>query len=236
MHFENDHAAKELLAALLQIPPNLATAEKILRMGGPSAVDVTLVGATYLDECFCDATDLAAEPPDPPKEEIVPGLHSTYLYPVMELLLRYGLEPCRFYDDDLSIVGDLSYVNNEYIAADVLDLFLRSGASMDVPDQFGTTLFEELDYDVFFDAFTQRERQNYAALVHLWMVAVGHGARYKEGNGTMKFFREFDSEAVFDSQKLKNHRDYTFGVLHLDGDIALSIYDRKTFCEVLRAF
>lgn len=236
MRFEENQAAKELLAALLQIPPDLAAAEKILRAGALSAVGVTLAGAASMDKCFCDAADLSAEPPDPPKEEIVPGLHSTYLYQVMELLLRYGLEPCRFYDDDLSILGDLSYVNNEYIAADVLDLLLRSGARMDEPIYYGATYFEELNYDVFFDAFNQRCRQSYAALVHLWMVAVGHGARYKEGHGTMKLYREFDTDTEFDPQKLINHRDYTFGITHLDGDFALSIFDRNTFCEVLRVY
>ncbi len=226
---EREQALFDLLIA---IPPEMVNAEQYLQENKLTESEVTRVAIRYADECFCDAGDFAWENNLPHTEEIIPELHSTHLYDVVNLLLRYGLDPNGTYDGD-NIMHLLKYVDNEFLSADTIALLLEKGGKVDlaIPDTCAS-LFGEVDFDVFFDAIEQRYRQRYAALVHYWMVMIGYGARC--GEGKMQVFREYDSSDVFDLAKLKNHRNYYFGITRLGDDFAISIYDKNTLWEVAR--
>ncbi|MBP3483483.1 MAG: hypothetical protein J6K00_00080 [Oscillospiraceae bacterium] len=221
---------KALLEFLTTIPPNMDAAERFLRTTVLTASEVTRVAIVYADECFCEAGDLAMENNEPHSAEIVPDLHSTYIYDVMKLLLQFGLEPNGIYEE-CNIMDSLKYVDNEFLAADTLALLLEHGGD---PSLFVDVepFFQALDFDVFFDAIEQYDRQRYASLVHCWMVAIGYGARC--GAGKMQSFKEYESPEFFDFQKLRSHRNYYFGLSHVDKDFALSIYDKDTLWEVAR--
>lgn len=124
-----------LLKLLLEIPPNMEAAEKYLQNETLTADEVTRASIAYANECFCDAGDFAHEQEIPHPTELVFGLHSTYIYDVIALLLRYGLEPNRIHDN-WNIMEILKYVDNEFVAADALALLLEHGGKTDttVPD------------------------------------------------------------------------------------------------------
>jgi len=50
----------------------------------------------------------------------------------------------------------------------------------------------------------------------------------------IKVFREYNSDALFDLKKLKDHRNYYYGLSCENGDRVIHIYDKKTFWEVAR--
>lgn len=223
---------QKLLDLLTALPPDTAGAERILREEPFSTEEITRVAVTYVYECFCEAGDFAEDIGIPHPTEIVPGLHSTYILEVIRFLLPYGLDPNGIHED-CNVMEALMYVDNEFLAADTLALLLEEGGKHDllIPDM-GETLFASVDFDVFFDAVEQQNRQRYAALVHCWMVLMGYGARC--GTEKTQVFREADSPEYFDLQKLKNHRNYGFVLTHLEDGYAISIYDKSTLWEVAR--
>ena len=226
MHIELTEAAETVLEQLMMIPPNFLGAEQILSDGRLTAQEVTWIGNMYVEECIWD-TDNHYD-----TEGIIPGLHSTYIYEVVELLLRYGLDPNQEYDEG-NILFALECVDNEFLAADTLDLLLQAGGDPALEDD-GETFLESLNFDIFFDAVEQYQRQQYASLVHLWMVAIGNSDDFGSVEDRICFFREYDSDTVFDYRKLRNHRNYYFGITHRDNGFEINIYDKETLWEVVR--
>ena len=232
MHIELSEREQKLFDYLTVIPPDMNGAEHYLQAETLDRDEVTRVAIEYADACFCEAGDFAYKQGIPHPAGIVPDLHSTYILDVVKFLLRYGMDPNGVHED-YNIMDSLRFVDNEYLAADTLVLLLEHGGkpNLMIPGE-GETLFNTLDFDVFFDAIEQYDRQRYAALVRCWMVLIGYGARC--GEDKMQMFREYNSSEIFDLQKLKNHRNYYFRVTHLENDFAISIYDKDTLWEVAR--
>lgn len=224
---------KELFDLLMVIPPNLNAVEAFLHSEALTPSEVTRVGIEYADACFCDAHDYAEECTTPLSPQVCPDLHSTYLYDIVKLLLQFGLEPNGVYNDS-NIMVALKYVSNEYIAADTLALLLEHGGDPRLSFDSCMDMFIEHDFDVWFDALNWENRQGFASRVYSWMVMLGYGARYKKDQDFIQVFKEFDSDEDFDLQKLKNFRNYYFGITHIEKDFAISIYDKATLWEVVR--
>lgn len=223
---------KKLLDLLLAIPPKMDDAECYLQAEGLKGKEITKVAIEYTEYCFCEAGDFAYEQGIPHPPDIIPNLHSTYIFDVIQLLLQNGLDPNDIFEDQ-NVMSNLEYVDNEFLAADTLALLLEHGGKIDriLPDT-AETLSQTIEFDVFNDAIEQRDRQRYAALVHCWMVLIGYGAQYTEDS--IQTFTEHHPWKMFDLRKLRNHRNYYFGVMQLENRVAISIYDKKTLCEVAR--
>ena len=232
MYIKMNEREQKLLDLLTAIPPDMVGAAYMLQTEHLDCDEVTKVAIGYAYECFCEAGDFAYEHRIPHPAAIVPNLHSTYILDIIKLLLRYGLDPNGVHEDD-NIMNSLRFVDNELIAADTLVLLLGHGGKTDliIPGE-GDTLFNAADFAVFYDAVEQYDRQRYASLVHCWMVMIGYGARC--GEDKMQAFRECNSTEPFDWDKLKKHRNYYFGITHLENDFAISIYDKDTLWEVAR--
>ena len=229
-----------LLEFLSQIPPDLMAAERFLKEAAVSVGEINEVAVSYADMCFWDVVDFEQEHATSCSEGIVPDLHSTYILEVLELLLRFGLDPNGFVDGN-NIMDSLRYVENELLAADALVLLLEHGGRADlfIPEE-GETLFRAVDFDICYGVGEQSNRRMFTSWVHCWMVLVGYGARYSknidENNEFMKIFPQQVSKysgGRFDLRKLKNHRDYFFGISAVGEDVKLSIYDRETLWEVV---
>jgi len=222
----------QLFELLTSIPPDFDRAEALLKSSGFSTTELTKVALEYAGECFCDAGDFARQNGICHTEEVFPDLNSTYIVEVIRLLLQHGLDPNEIYDDD-NIMNSIKFIDNEYLAADALLLLLEHGGKHDlyIPGK-GETLFEDIDFEIWFGTNEQYDRQRFAAWVHSWMVLIGCGARYSKD--FIQTFKPFDESENFDLEKLKNHRDYSFAVSHFDGKYAISIIDKKTFWEVAR--
>lgn len=223
---------KGLYELLVQIPPNLKSAERILQTNEYETQELTKVALAYSGDCFCEVLDLSYESDAQILEGIVPNLHSTYICEVLELLLKNGLNPNEVYDDD-NIMNSVRDLDNEFLAADALRLLLEYGGNIEVYLPGEGSLFDAVAFDVFYWAFESGNWRLTASLIHCWMVLLGYGARCRADK--THIFREWDSSKLFDLQKLKNHRDYYFGIIRREGyKFAISIFDRATHWEVLR--
>lgn len=232
MSIELNNMEKSLLELLMKIPSDLTGAEKMLSAGELTPENVTKVGIAYADECFDEVTEFIFNNGYAYTGGVVPGLHSTSIVDVIRLLLRFGLNPNGVYDGN-NIMDSLQFVDNEYLSADALDLLLQHGGNLNLELEDGP-FFRELDFRVAFDAVEQYNRRIYSALIHFWMVAVGNGASYIGNKDKLFFYKEYNSDTLFDPKKLRNHRNYSFCLAHLDKDFAISIYDRDTLWEVAR--
>lgn len=232
MHIGLNAREQGLLELLTVIPPDTDGAERYLQEKHLSCGEITRAALEYAGCCYCEVGDLAHEQKILHPENKIPGLHSTYILDVLRLLLRYGLEPNGAYAG-CNIMDSMRFLDNELLAADALALLLEHGgkADMRIPGE-EETLFQTMDFDVFFGAVEQYDRQQYAAIVHCWMVLLGYGAR--NGEEKMQVFREYDCAKEFDLRKLKEHRKYYFGVSHTQSGFAISIYDKDTLWEVAR--
>ena len=233
MSVELNEKGQQLFELLITVPPSLKEAEEFLNSNDLTADDVTKVGINYADECYCDVCDWATERNVPHPEEFVPGLHSSYIVEVTKLLLRFGLKPNAVYGEEKdNFMFLLQFIHNEYLAADTFALLFEYGGDPNA-EMDGETIFEEVDFDVFFGAVEQENRQLYSSVVHCWLVMLAYGGKYQNKN-VVTVFKEYDSQTVFDLKKLKNHRDYSFGLSHEADGVTIHIYDKKTLWEVVR--
>lgn len=232
--------SQQLLDALMTIPPDLATAEKLLQQECFSSDEVTKVAMRYAEECFLDIADTFRTDPDDrisftgfmPPAGVISGLHSTYVYDVVKFLLAYGLDPNAIFDaggDQYNIMDQLLFVDNEYLAADTLALLLQHGGNPELIVD-GESIFQQIDFGIWFDAVELYIRWRYDAWVHIWMVLLAFGCE----NSGIQVFREYNSDAMFDLKKLRDHRNYYYGLSYENGNRMIHIYDKKTFWEVAR--
>ena len=226
--------SQRLLDALMTIPPDFSAAEKLLMREAFSREEVTKTAIRYAEECFLDIADTFRTSPDDrisftgfmPPAGVIPGLHSTYVYDVVKFLLAYGLDPNAIIDED-NIMEMLLYVDNEYVAADTIALLLEHGGNPNLIVD-GESIFQQIDFGIWFDAVELYIRWRYDAWVHIWMVLIAYGC---ESTG-IQVFREYNSDALFDLKKLRDHRNYYYGLSYENGDRIIHIYDKKTFWEV----
>ena len=150
--------------------------------------------------------------------------------------LYYGLDPNVVYEADgrtYNIMRLIMSIDNEYIAADTMRLLLDNGGDPNLTAGI-ETIFECIDYDVWFGSVEQEIRWRYDAWVHVWMVLLAYGGEIPGKGQMMEAFRERHSDDLFDLKKLRNHRDYFFGLSVENKGRTMHIYDKKTFWEVAR--
>lgn len=224
-----------LFALLETIPPQLEETERFLEENRLSAESVTKVGIRYTERCFCEAGDVRDEGISNPTA-VIPDLHSTYIYEVTELLLRYGLDPNAVYGQS-NVLYELQYVDNEFLAADTLALLFEHGADPNLTVD-GESFFDLIHFDAFFDALEQYDRIRYASHIHFWMVMLGYGADRLAPPVQCQLFREYDydacNEPLFTLDKLRDHRKYAFCVIHGEEGTEICIFDKDTLWEVAR--
>lgn len=172
--------SQRLLDALMTIPPDFAAAEKLLQQKCFSSDEVTKVAMRYAEKCFLDIADTFRTDPDDrisftgfmPPAGVISGLHSTYVYDVVKFLLAYGLDPNAIFDaggDQYNIMDQLLFVDNEYLAADTLALLLQHGGNPDLIVN-GESIYQQIDFGIWFDAVELYIRWRYDAWVYIWMV------------------------------------------------------------------
>lgn len=237
---------RALLDLLLEIPPKYEDAESLIRETAVPADSIAKVAIRYAEECEGDVGDYFIEHMEPPGDiskavpppGIFPELHSTYIYDVIKLLLRYGLDPNAvfiFEWGSYNIMWEVKFIDNEYLGADVLALLLEHGGDPNLTID-GETLLDDTAFDVWFGSVEQEIRWRYDSWIHLWMVIVGYGGTCSEKTDWPKPFKGYDENGfygkLFDIAQLKNHRNFYFGLSFEDGARTLHIYDKSTFWKV----
>lgn len=235
--------AQRLLELLMEIPPKFEDARSYLEVNQLSPDEVTRVANIYADKCFLDFDDYLFETyPDCDLSEMeiptgtVPELHSAYIYDVVKLLLQFGLNPNAVYatqHGNYNIMNLILYIDHGYLAADTMVLLLESGGDPNLVVEL-ETIYECVLDDVRFGAIEQEIRWRYDSWIHLWMVLLAFGGKVRGRSAAIKIFREYDSKNLFDIKKLKNHRDYCFGLSIENYECVIHLYNKNTFWEVAR--
>ena len=223
---------QKCLDHLMVIPPDYTGAEQVIRDENLSPESVSRIGYAYADECFCDAWPDANYPEDLFENGIIQNRNSTNLYQVMEFLLRFGLDP-NVCEDDMHLLVALRFVDNEYVAADTMALLLEHGADI-ASHTSGESIFQDIDFDVLFDAINQEIRHRFDTVVHCWLVMLGYGGWKQLPEDCITLFREFESNQLFSWEKLRNHRNYYVGLSMENNKKTIRIYDKRTFWEVAK--
>ncbi len=240
--------SKCLFELLSSIPPQFEAAKDYLDAHQLSADEVTRVGNLYADKCFWDYDDYLYENlPDncalrdlPFPTGVTQGIPSAYIYDVVDLLLQYGLDPNAVYEVDgctYNIMQLILYIDNEYVAADTMRLLLDHGGNPNLQTDI-ETVFERIDFDIWFGAVEQEARWRYDSWIHIWMVLLAYGGEVPGKKPIVETYREYENyrtDNKFDLKKLRNHRNYYYGILHSEKDITISIFDKRTLWEVARA-
>ena len=231
----------DLLQALLQVPPDLPLVREKLLSGHYSPQQVTELGYQYAEECWNEDLD-SADSKFYSDEfdyfwreyDAIPGRHSFYLYEVFDLLIRHGLDPNYTVSGDYGIMDYVFHIVNGYIAADTLKLLFDHGGDPNLVIN-GENMFDNVCFDVDFDAVEQRDRRRYDSLVHCWMVLLAYGGVPTDEGGSIEVFTEYSDnvKVTFDLKKLKDHRNYYFGITH-DKYRTVNIFDKRTYWEVAR--
>ena len=201
-----------------------------LESGKYTADDVNLAAYTYVDDCQNDLMDEDYEIHHNGLGEIIAGYESSHLLEVVELLLQYGLDPNKVYDDECNIMDALRYIDNGYQAADALILLVEHGGNPCLILD-GTSIVRDADFDLGFDLNEQEDRIRYDAFVHYWMALIGCGGRLEDGT------IPFDPCGHFDVSNFKNHRQYYYGAIHSERSNdhwEICFFDKDTNWEVGR--
>lgn len=224
----------KLLDKLNELPPSLDKISRLISEGDYSKDDISLVGAKFVDGCT------SIDDGSMPLSQYFPvEPHAPYLYEILKLLLEKGLDPNAVYEG-INIMQELLYISTPYVAADCLALLLENGCDLDL-EVDGWRFFDDLDFDVIFDAFNQEARVCYDSLVHCWFVALGFGGRLRDGSIPVDVFDIYDEDYIkkrpFDLALLKDHQNYTFGISNVPWrgeSYSIHIFDKRTFYEVAR--
>ena len=97
----------------------------------------------------------------------------------------------------------------------------------------GEALTEHVGFDVWFGSIEQETRWLYDIWVHIWMVLIGWDGKCGDDQlRPCQWYDENERYVLFDIARLKNHRDFYFGLSIEDGERTLHIYDKKTFWKV----
>ena len=232
----------DLLQVLLQVPPDLALVQDQLKTGKYSPQQVTELGYQYASECWGEDLDSNDDNVFYSEEfeyywqepNVIPGRHSFYLYEVLNLLLKFGLDPNYAVKGDYSLLDYVLNIVNGYIAADTLSLLFENGGNPNLISD-GDHFFDEAAFDVVFDAVEHRDRRRYESLVHCWMVMLGYGGTSSLEGETVDVFQEYSDNIrlEFDLKKLKDHRSYYAGITH-GPHLTVHIFDKRTYWEVAR--
>ena len=226
-----------LLDQLLEMPPKFNEAKAFLNETALQPDSITKVAIGYAEQCFLDVDQAPSVKADTSAfAGIIPGLHSTYIYDVVMLLLDYGLNPNAVFGSPHqrhNIMESVLFVDNGYLGADTLVLLLENGGDPNLMLD-GQSIFDQVDFDIFFGAIEQEIRWRYDAWVHMWFVLLGYGGTAKENELPVHVFKEYETNEIFDLKKLRNHRDFYYGLSVEEKEATIHIYDKRTFWEVAR--
>lgn len=238
MELELTATEQNLLNLLLELPPGFEDAKNLLQTEQLPADSITKVGIEYANACFLDY-DEGFDKKQMPRG-IAQGRHSTYLTDVIKLLLEHGLNPNAVYCFDglneYNIMDKILFVDNEYVAADTLALLLENGGNPNLRVG-GNTIYDDVEFSIWFGSNNQEIRWRYDAKVHIWMVLLAYGGKFsqKDEEEPVKVFKAYNSEwscKMFDLKDLRNHRAYYYRISIEDKEITIQIFDKYTQWKV----
>lgn len=240
MCLELTENARKLFDMLFTTDFNRSELKAKLDAGLFSVDDVNMAAFRYVE--YCNGVPDFDECDRHPFGEIIPGYESSHLLEAIKLLLEYGLDPNKTFDTECheNILSELRFVMNGYQSADAAALMFERGADPNLTVDGGeNTIIGDLCFDVCWFLYGDVDSRYVAdEFMHYWMVIIGNGAKFQDGSEVVKVFQDHSAihNEMFDVSKLKNHRQYYFGIVN-GGEKEhswVSIFDKATSREVAR--
>ena len=210
-----------LLSMLMKLPPSLDVIEKELQATEYTAEEVTLAACKFADNCFLECRDFKEEFGRMPNKE---EAHSSYIYDICELLLKYGLNP-NLIIEDTNIMYELRYVDYKYMAAETLKLLLENGGDINI-DYGDEPLFQGLDFDIVFDVVELDNKELFDKEFKLWILMIGYGATIKDNKCPINIVTGYPIE------QFRDFKNFTYEIEFLEKDWVMHIIDVRTNKEV----
>lgn len=207
-----------LLSMLLELPPQLDKIEKELQKGAYTSEEVTCAACQFVDDyCWLEYRYFEYYHARKPKTE---EIHSSYLYEICALLLRYGLNP-NLTVDDTNLLSLVRRVDSPFVAAKTSRLLLENGADFNLYVD-GESVFENLDFDIVFDAIELEDRNLYMQMFWTWLLMIGYGATMGNGQCPVEVADGFSVE------QFKDFENFTYEIEFLKKDWIMHIIDSRT--------
>jgi len=165
---------KKLEKLLLETPPNLDVASVVLEKWGLPSESLSAVGYAIVEKCAY-YYDISNELP------------ALYLYDILALLLKYGMNPNDIHHtkyEEQNIMDLLRHVKFDDVAAKCMRLMLDNGGDPNLLIG-GVELFIHIDYFVHFDIvegiYDGPKDFNIQPIIQCWLLMLAYGISLGEG-------------------------------------------------------
>ena len=169
-----------LYSLLSALPPDFTEIEKELKTNNYSSKEVTLVACRFCKDCFDEYTDFVDENF---REPLDCEIHSSYVYDVCKLLIKYGLDPNLVMHNDgeeTNIMFEIYWITKPYVAADTLRLLLENGGNPYLEFE-NVPFIYTVDHDFWYDVAEKYYDEAFYTVkfdcrFHFWLVMRGADA------------------------------------------------------------
>lgn len=175
-----------LLNMFMELPPNFVCIEQLLKDEQLSSACISETFCSFAEKCFNEYNYFIDEHSREPLDD---EIHSTYIFPLCELLLNYGLDPNYVFGEKYSesnIMYEIYWIDKPYVAADTLRLLLEHGGDPYLEIEY-KSIWLMSDHDLCFDitegyAFEDCYKMKFDCRFHFWLVLYGflEDERFKE--------------------------------------------------------
>lgn len=194
--------SETLFHLFMELPPNLKDIERVLNDNRYTNKCISESFCKFAEECFCEYSEFIEQHNRKPLNE---EIHSTYIFPLCKLLLKYGLDPNHVFgekNDESNIMYQIYWIDKPYVAADTLKLLLENGGNplLEVDNE---SIWQLSDFDIWFDVlngYAQQEeyRLKFDSRFHFWLVLRGFLSSEEE--------------------RFKEHSRYTYNLVQIGKD------------------
>lgn len=191
----------ELFRACCELPIKPERLRSLMEEKHYSPKELTQTILHFVDsECFYDSYDFKKDHGREPERGELP-IHN--LYGLLELFLKFGLDPNEIEDDE-NITSMLGYVYSGYDAANCARLLMEHGGNPNlVVDDFSVCgwLSVRIDFEI-----SEHGPDDLDDMVHLWFVLLGYGGRATNGQELVEMQNGHSVE------ELRAHEQFTYRV------------------------
>ena len=194
--------SETLFHLFMELPPNLKDIERVLNDNRYTNKCISESFCKFAEECFYEYSEFIEQHNRKPLNE---EIHSTYIFPLCKLLLKYGLDPNYVFgekNDESNIMYQIYWIDKPYVAADTLKLLLENGGNplLEVDNE---SIWQLSDFDIWFDVlygYAQQEEYilKFDSRFHFWLVLRGFLSSEEE--------------------RFKEHSRYTYNLVQIDKD------------------
>lgn len=203
------------------MPPKLSEIDAFLKESKISQEVLVNAAIEIIDSVEFDYVDFMQDNNRKPENG---EIHILYLYSLMELLLKHGMDPNAVVEGN-NVMEKITFVRGGYIAADIMRLFMEHGGKANLMLEY-ETLFDMVDFDVYYMPieFDEEELPDaFLYITHIWLVLLGYGGCFENG-GVPVVMADGYTIDIF-----KEHEKFEVGYKADEkGNWGMSVYEKAT--------